>query len=113
MTSAERERQLARSAARLEIDVELFCELLGLFLDHSEVDCGALDAALAAGDLAAAGRAAHSLKGAALALRLEEATDLARRLEDLADRGDGRGAGAVAVAVRDHLGELRGILDSS
>jgi len=58
-----------------------YWRLLGQFVWVHEPDLVALDARLAAGECAAAGRIAHSLKGAAATLGLLAIADLATRLD--------------------------------
>ena len=71
-------------AHRLGIGRDDLLELLEIFLQTSRADLGILEKALQDGAPGPAAAAAHSIKGAALNLELEEIGDLARSLETAA-----------------------------
>jgi|UniRef100_A0A7V6DQM8 HPt (histidine-containing phosphotransfer) domain-containing protein len=94
------------AARNLGIGRDELLEVLELFLEISWEDFLALKEALETGDQPRAAAAAHSLKGAALNLGLQELADLARTLE-LADK-DGvlLGAEGQLEALREKLCDL-------
>jgi len=98
--------EFAIAAANLGIGRDDLVELLEIFLEASLADVEALEVALGAGDWQRAAAAAHSLKGAALNLGLEEIAGLARILEIAAKKAQLAGAGGQLAALREKLLEL-------
>ncbi|MDD5303162.1 MAG: ATP-binding protein [Elusimicrobia bacterium] len=79
------------------------------FLADADANLAAVRAALAKGDLAAAGRAAHSLKGACASIGARGLRELMRRTEEAAERGGGALEPLLAQAA-DELGRVKGRL---
>jgi HPt (histidine-containing phosphotransfer) domain-containing protein len=80
-----------------------YLKLIQLFVNAHAADMIGLEALLADGDLVAAERLAHSLKGAAAAIGAEQLRAMAKSLESqLAGRREGKGA----------AGELRDLIDA-
>jgi HPt (histidine-containing phosphotransfer) domain-containing protein len=88
--------QAARSAERhcVRVSAELR-ELMPRFLANRSADVAALEAAIARGDLAAARRIGHTLKGAGGGYGFAEITRLGAEIEACASAG---GAGLQALA---------------
>jgi CheY-like chemotaxis protein len=85
-------------------DVDFVRELIDVFVEAGDRELAGLVAALAADDLAAVRRHAHSLKGASANMRAVSLADVAQRLESAASAGD---AAACNDAVRDVQQEFR------
>jgi PAS domain S-box-containing protein len=81
--------------------------LVSEFLDDAAARLAAARAALAERDLTAASREAHSLKGAAAAIGAPGLRELARRVEESADRGDAALESLLAQAEAE-LGRVKG-----
>jgi|YelNatPaOPRAMG01_1025707.scaffolds.fasta_scaffold07545_3 HPt (histidine-containing phosphotransfer) domain-containing protein len=94
------------AARNLGIGRDELLEVLELFLEISWEDFLALKEALETGDQPRAAAAAHSLKGAALNLGLQELADLARTLELAAKDGVLLGAEGQLEALREKLCDL-------
>ncbi len=63
-------------------------ELLGLFLEARRADLARLEAALAAGDLAAIRAVGHAFKGSSATFGFPEAGRIGAQLEEACARGD-------------------------
>ena len=74
--------------AMLDGDVELFHELVGLFLSESGELLDQIRAAITQRDAKTLERAAHSLKGSVGAFRAAPSVQVAQQLEDLAKHGN-------------------------
>ena len=61
--------------------------MIQLFIDSGDTALAQIRDALSRGDLAAVGRAAHSLKGSSANIRAQAASDAAARLEEAARAG--------------------------
>lgn len=86
------------------IDEEDVHELLALFIDYTRTeDLAPLREALRAGDYSVARDRAHSIKGAALNLKLTEIASLARKIEEKCDVGDLEGVDELVASVADEL----------
>lgn len=81
--------------------------LLDDFAADAAANLSAARAALDAGDPAAAGRAAHALKGACAAIGARGLRELSRRIEEAAERGD-REAGSLFAQAEAELGRVKG-----
>lgn len=88
---------------RLEGDEELLRELLQIFLAQSAADLGEMKAAWQAGDTAALGHRAHSIKGAAAGLGATLLSRRAAQLEEAAKRGDLSAVPVLLQAIQDEL----------
>jgi signal transduction histidine kinase/CheY-like chemotaxis protein len=80
------------------------------FIEHLPVLLGDVDAAVAAGDLQALQRAAHSLKGSAGNFGYAPAFDAALRLEQLGQAGTQEGVPEASGSVHRTMDELVGLL---
>jgi signal transduction histidine kinase/CheY-like chemotaxis protein/HPt (histidine-containing phosphotransfer) domain-containing protein len=89
-----------------EVVEEEFAPILRGFIDHAPVLQGELDAGLAAGDVAALVRPAHSLKSSSANVGAMRLSDLARNLEHAARQGDMEGAAQGVVAIRAELPQV-------
>jgi histidine phosphotransfer protein HptB len=69
-------------------DVQFVDELVDTYLDDGQTQVDALDAALAAGDVASMGRTAHALKSSSLSVGALQLGELCRGLETAARSGD-------------------------
>jgi HPt (histidine-containing phosphotransfer) domain-containing protein len=85
-------------------DRALLEQLVATFLCTAPGEWSRIEQAYAASDAAALARAAHSLKGAALAIAAGPLAALAARLEELAHAGD-------LCACKQHIGRLGAELD--
>jgi len=84
------------------IDEEDVLELLELFLEYTQAeDLAALREALREGNPEVAREKAHSIKGAALNLKLTEIASLAREIENKCDTADLGGAEVLLNSI-DH-----------
>jgi HPt (histidine-containing phosphotransfer) domain-containing protein len=72
---------LKELANHLEMEKEEFLELIELFLDTSFSDLNHLQSAVEKGEGLNAVEAAHSIKGAAVNLGMEEIYELAKKIE--------------------------------
>jgi HPt (histidine-containing phosphotransfer) domain-containing protein len=89
-----------------EVVEEEFGPILRGFIDHAPTLQGELDAGLAAGDVAALVRPAHSLKSSSANVGAMRLSDLARNLEHAARQGDMEGAAQGVVAIRAELPQV-------
>ena len=80
------------------------------FLEDAAARLAAAREALAAGDLAAAGREAHALKGACAAVGARGLCELARRVEEAAERRDGPPLAELLEQGEAELGRVKGKL---
>ena len=76
--------------ARVEGNLELLAEMVGLFVDEYPEVTDTIQASLAAGDLEMVASAAHQLKGNLATFAAREAADSAAHLEAVARAGDAR-----------------------
>ncbi len=77
---------------RVEGNLELLGEMVGLFVDEYPAVADAIQAGLAGGDLEAVAGAAHQVKGNLATFAAREAADAAAQLEAVARAGDPHGA---------------------
>lgn len=89
----------AEALERLDGDEELFGSLAELFVAESDGYCRALDAALAAADVAALCREAHTAKSMLATFSYEAGSEAALQLERLAAGGSLEGAEALTARV--------------
>jgi HPt (histidine-containing phosphotransfer) domain-containing protein len=98
---------LTKLASDLGFDVETVKSLVGTFVASSTADVAELDAAVAAGDCAAARRLAHHIKGAAGNLELPDIAAAALAVETAARAGSVAGAAPHVARIRAGLQALR------
>jgi HPt (histidine-containing phosphotransfer) domain-containing protein len=100
-----------RSAAEnLGLTEDSYRSLLEIFVRESRADLRRLRAAMAAGDSVGVAEAAHSLRGAAGNLDLEEITLPAGKLESRARAGSLEGASAFLALLAARLETLAGLI---
>lgn len=99
--------QLARN---LDMDPELYRELLALFVDNSQKELADLRESLSRKDFKHASRLAHSLKGAAVNLGLNWIAGQAESIENAAETRDSGTVDAVAGRVLYEVNELARLL---
>lgn len=93
------------------IDEEDVYEILELFLEYTQTeDLVALKAAVEQGNHALAREKAHSIKGAALNLKLEEIASLARNVEKKCDTSDVEGVQDLLDAITEQLQKVNDLL---
>jgi signal transduction histidine kinase/CheY-like chemotaxis protein/HPt (histidine-containing phosphotransfer) domain-containing protein len=121
--SAEREREAATpvgcsqaiidrgaTLARVENDMDLLHELVGLFLDDCPRLTGEIRIAIESSEPIKASRAAHGLKGSLAVFGASSAMAAAERVERLAETHDLRGAGAAFADLEDTLEHVKAAL---
>lgn len=90
------------------LDPEDVAELLADFLDYSEShDLESIRENLGGRNLPAVRNAAHSIKGAALNLKLQDTAHIALRLEAACDSGSVEEAEGLAADLAANLSEIR------
>ena len=87
-------------------DEEMLAELLDLLYTSSADDLAKIKAAMAAGDVAGMGDAAHSIKGAAASLGIEQLAALAEAMEKAGRAGDLDGAVMLVAPLEVMVAEL-------
>ena len=95
---------------RLAGDEELARKILGIFLDNMPVRIRDLRTALDAGDVSAAPRAAHAIKGMAANISAEAMRSLAEKMENAARTGDLEWIRERMAKLEAKLEELRRML---
>ncbi|MDQ7785762.1 MAG: Hpt domain-containing protein [Desulfomonilaceae bacterium] len=94
------------------IDEEDVYELLELFVEYTQSeDLEALREAIRVGNHVVARERAHSIKGAALNLKLSEIASLARNLEEKCGSADLEGAEDILAGIASELGVVRDFLE--
>ncbi|HRE98979.1 MAG TPA: Hpt domain-containing protein [Pirellulaceae bacterium] len=86
--------------ARLGGDAELLAEMIGFYREDSPQLIERCDRAFAAGDLPAAARAAHAIRGLAATFDGRQVMQAATDLEERCRAGDVNGAAAGLAAAR-------------
>ncbi|MBN2123464.1 MAG: Hpt domain-containing protein [Deltaproteobacteria bacterium] len=97
---------LAKLADSVGLEQEEYQELIHLFIERSMADLDALQNALTGGRTDDAAGAAHSLKGAALSLGLEEIFETAKDIEEKVRERQRQEAEAAAGALRGRILDL-------
>lgn len=97
--------QLARD---LDMDPELYRELLALFIDNSQKELAELRESLSRQDFTRVSRLAHSVKGAAVNLGLNGIAEQAESLENAASTGDYTKIESLVRQVLYNVDELAG-----
>ncbi|MBM3299325.1 MAG: Hpt domain-containing protein [Deltaproteobacteria bacterium] len=89
------------------VDVEEARELLAFFVEYTnDQDLPMLGASLQSGDFAVARQRAHSIKGAALNLKLEEIASYAAQIERKCAASDLEGTEDLLAALTSGLNEV-------
>ena len=88
-------------------DEELLAELVQLFNDTSADDLAKIQAALSAGDAQGMADAAHSIKGAAASMGIEDIRKAAHEIEKSGRNEDVDSAGAGLPGLEDLLGQFK------
>lgn len=101
---------IVQLAGDLELDEEEYRAILELFIEASRSDLGAIKTAVACGDAAAAGRAAHSLKGAAANLGLSDMSGSAREIEHKSREGKLHETYETVQSLEEHLAAVERLL---
>ncbi|MDH4320116.1 MAG: Hpt domain-containing protein [Desulfobulbaceae bacterium] len=104
MTALQWDREFALEQAG--DDEEMLAELLGLLRSSSADDLAEIKAAMAAGDAMGMGNAAHSIKGAAASLGIEQLATLAEAMEMAGRAGDFEGASMLVAPLSTMVAEL-------
>ena len=95
----------------LGIDREDVIEFLGVFLEYTEnEDLPGLKTAIDNGDVLAVKKRAHSIKGAALNLQLNEIASMAERIEKNAGSDSLDGAEAIYSDILEQMNTVRMLL---
>ena len=87
-------------------DEEMLAELLDLLCTSSDDDLAKIKVAMAAGDAKGMGDAAHSIKGAAASLGIEQLATLAQTMEMAGRSGDLDGAIMLVAPLEAMVAEL-------
>jgi HPt (histidine-containing phosphotransfer) domain-containing protein len=102
---------ITQLAGDLDLEEEEYRAILDLFIEASHADLVAIKAAIATGDAQGAGRAAHSLKGAAANLGLSDASGAAREIEDKARDSRLHETRAAVASLEAHLAAVEELFD--
>lgn len=95
----------------LGLDREDVVEFLGVFLEYTEnEDLPGLKSAIDSSDVLTVKKRAHSIKGAALNLQLNEIASLAERLEKNAGTENLDGATAIYMDILEQMNAVRMLL---
>ncbi len=97
---------LAAAMEQMDGDAELLQEIVEIFLETGAEQLQAIEAAIAAGDVAQVGMVAHGMKGGASNFCAERFVTAARELEFLAKGGTLEGARVLLERMRAGLAEL-------
>ena len=98
---------IARLSQDLGFDAETTRGLLASFVASAERDLAGLERALAAGDAAGAGAAAHHIRGAAANLEIAEIAEAARSVEAATRTGAVTGLDPQVLRIRTTLAAVR------
>ena len=101
---------LPEALNRVDGDQDLFLTLAEIFLEESPKEVAAARAALGWQDGAGVTAAAHKLKGSVLELCAPRLYESAKRLEELARRGELAEAASVSADVEARLAEVHAAL---
>jgi HPt (histidine-containing phosphotransfer) domain-containing protein len=103
---------LDEAASRLGLDIDDIIDFLKEFLSYSDEDLSTIKRGLETGDSAAVAQRAHSIKGAALNLSLDEVAAVAVRLEKAAKNSDMQDARDAASELERKIRDLKEFLAS-
>jgi histidine phosphotransfer protein HptB len=87
-------------AKTIELDEEIYLQLLGLFCERSTTDLVKMESALTDGSGQGVADAAHSIKGAAASLAIQEISEQARELEMKGRQNDLAGVEKMISALK-------------
>lgn len=104
---------IEESARKLGLEEEEVLELMGDFVTYARDDLQLLGQAIGNEDHDTVAKKAHSIKGAALNLQLDEISSAARELEFMGKNGDLGGAEAVLSRLSDAVAKLAIDLEDS
>ena len=96
-----------RLSKNLRLDEKEYIDLVNIFIDTSAEDLAALQSAVLQGDTLKALEIAHSMKGAALNMGLEEFTEIALAIERELIAGKGAALKPLMQKFADLLDVLR------
>ena len=102
---------IVQLAGDLELDEEEYRAILELFVETSRTDLATIKTAVAIGDATSAGRAAHSLKGAAANLGLSNMSSTAHVIEEKSRESRLHETRETVLALEKHLAEVERLLD--
>jgi HPt (histidine-containing phosphotransfer) domain-containing protein len=94
---------IKKLAQNLGLEEEEFLELIELFLDTGRADFQKIESGLANHDADQVMRSAHTIKGAAGNLGLEEISDIAKLIEENADNNILEGLDQAVSSLRSHF----------
>jgi HPt (histidine-containing phosphotransfer) domain-containing protein len=101
---------IVQLAGDLELDEEEYRAILDLFVEASRSDLAAIKAAVATGDAQSAGRAAHSLKGAAANLGLSDMSSTAHTIEEKSRDSRLHETRDAVLSLEEHLAAVERLL---
>jgi histidine phosphotransfer protein HptB len=90
-------------AKTIELDEETYLQLLGLFYERSTADLLKIESALSDGSGQGVADAAHSIKGAAASLAIQDISEQARELEMKGRQNDLSGVEKMISALRQNV----------
>jgi HPt (histidine-containing phosphotransfer) domain-containing protein len=93
-------------AENLGLEESEFLEIMELFIEATASDLGRLESAIVGGDARQAVEAAHSIKGAAGNLGLNEIYEIAAALEKKAGKSSLEGATEAVKTIREKCNEV-------
>ncbi len=102
---------IVQLAGDLDLDEEEYRSILELFVETSRSDLAAIRDAVARGDATAAGRAAHSLKGAAANLGLSDMSSVAHEIEEKGRESRLHETRETVLSLEAHLAAVVRLLD--
>ena len=97
-------------AENIGIDEETYLEILAMFYEKSVEDMGIIEGALGEGKPDMAVRGAHSIKGAAANLGIEDISELAKEIEMKARAGVLNEIPVLVAPLREKIGFVKEIL---
>lgn len=98
---------------RVDGDLDLLSELVGIFFGEFEANVSSMRSALDSSDVKTFGRVAHSIKGAAGNIGAVQVAIVALRLEQLAAGNSLHGAAADVERLISSAEEFRSVFESS
>jgi signal transduction histidine kinase/CheY-like chemotaxis protein/HPt (histidine-containing phosphotransfer) domain-containing protein len=101
-----------QALASVDWDMELFREVVGLFLEDYPKNMAEIDSAIREGDAFRLNRAAHALKGSVVNFGARNAFDLALRLEMMGKESELTGAGGIFNSLAGEMERLRKALEN-
>lgn len=102
---------LAKTARELDLDEETIIELFEDFLEYSENDLARLNTAIEEKDAGQIAERAHSIKGAAFNLKLDEIGSAAAELERKARAGTIDSLGGLTSRIKEGIRQLEAFVN--